>query len=52
MGHMATDRHCDHNDGYADDQSSSYQPFHFSFSPVTGVLLVMDEQEVLGVDLI
>src|SRR5262245_45842042 len=26
---MANDRHCDRNDGYADDESSSYQLFHF-----------------------
>jgi hypothetical protein len=51
MGHMATDRHCDQNDGYADDENSSHECFHFSFSPVTGVLLVLDEQEVLGADL-
>ena len=31
--HMANDRHRDQNDSYADDESSSYQLFHFDFHP-------------------
>jgi len=34
--HMANDRHRDQNDGYADDESSSYQLFHFYFHPHRG----------------
>jgi hypothetical protein len=31
--HMANDRHRDHSDGCADDESRSYQLFHFTSIP-------------------